>query len=131
MKDHEVAQLVNRLRDIAKEFHASGQLRERIAHEVVPHVNRDDPHTTSPSHLPALAEGQCWCCARGCGECHAKESLYEYSRTRYPNGTVVSKSCRIFVSACCAADLMLWDEKHNDFTDWQYAATDHRQPAPD
>lgn len=31
MKDHEIAKLVNDLRDIAKEFHATQQLRERIA----------------------------------------------------------------------------------------------------
>lgn len=36
MKDHEIAALVNRLRDIAIGFHASGQLRERIAHEIAP-----------------------------------------------------------------------------------------------
>lgn len=34
MKDHEVAALVNRLRDIAVEYHAAQQLRERIAIEV-------------------------------------------------------------------------------------------------
>lgn len=34
LKDHEIAQLVNRLRDIAITFHAAGQLRERIAAEV-------------------------------------------------------------------------------------------------
>jgi hypothetical protein len=31
VKDHEIAQLVNDLRDIAKEFHSAQQLRERIA----------------------------------------------------------------------------------------------------
>jgi hypothetical protein len=34
MKDHEIAQLVNRLRDIAVKYHAAQQLREQIAIEV-------------------------------------------------------------------------------------------------
>ena len=36
MKDHEIAQLVNALRDCAVEFHSAQQLRERIAALVVP-----------------------------------------------------------------------------------------------
>jgi len=35
-KDHEVRELVGRLTAIAKEFHAAGQLRERIAQEIRP-----------------------------------------------------------------------------------------------
>lgn len=35
-KPHEVADLVNRLRDIAVKHHGSQQLRERIAHEIRP-----------------------------------------------------------------------------------------------
>lgn len=35
-KDHELRELVNRLRDIAREFHGSQQLRERIAAEILP-----------------------------------------------------------------------------------------------
>ncbi|HHT7463903.1 TPA: hypothetical protein ACT1U1_001019 [Raoultella ornithinolytica] len=31
MKDHEIRELVNQLRDIAIEYHAAGQLREQIA----------------------------------------------------------------------------------------------------
>lgn len=34
MKDHEIREMVNRLRDIAVEFHDSEQLRERIAREI-------------------------------------------------------------------------------------------------
>ena len=36
MKDHEVAALVNRLTQIAKEFSGTQQLRERIAREIRP-----------------------------------------------------------------------------------------------
>lgn len=40
MKDHEIAELVNTLRDIAIEFAGQQQLRERIAHAVVPALKR-------------------------------------------------------------------------------------------
>jgi hypothetical protein len=36
LKDHEVAALVNRLTEVAKTFHSTQQLRERIAHEIRP-----------------------------------------------------------------------------------------------
>ncbi|WP_462182846.1 hypothetical protein [Klebsiella variicola] len=34
MKDHEIRELVNQLRDIAIEYHSAGQLREQIARVV-------------------------------------------------------------------------------------------------
>lgn len=40
MKDHEIRELVNELRDTAVQFHATQQLRERIAYIVVPHLKR-------------------------------------------------------------------------------------------
>jgi hypothetical protein len=40
VKDHEIAQLVNALRDTAVQFHDHDSLRERIAHLVVPAINR-------------------------------------------------------------------------------------------
>lgn len=36
IKDHEIAKIVNDLRDVAVEFHATQQLRERIAQVIVP-----------------------------------------------------------------------------------------------
>lgn len=36
MKDHEIAELVNRLTHIAREYGQTQQLRERIAHEIRP-----------------------------------------------------------------------------------------------
>lgn len=36
MKDNEIALIVNQLRDIAVTFHNTQQLRERIAHVIVP-----------------------------------------------------------------------------------------------
>lgn len=70
--------------------------------------------------LPALGKDQAWACGSGCGECQPKASLFEYSRTEYPNGNVDSKSERIFVSQCCDSTLMLWDEGKQDFEDWEY-----------
>lgn len=40
MKDHEIAKLVNDLREVAIEFHGAQQLRERIAQLVVPAIDR-------------------------------------------------------------------------------------------
>lgn len=39
-KDHEVAQLINQLRDVAIEFHDTQQLRERITRLVKPFVDK-------------------------------------------------------------------------------------------
>lgn len=36
MKDHQIAAMVNSLRDIARQFHGHGSLRERIANVLVP-----------------------------------------------------------------------------------------------
>jgi len=36
MKDHEIAELVNKLTDIAKNYHGHGCLREKISKAVVP-----------------------------------------------------------------------------------------------
>ena len=49
MKDHEIAAIVNELRDIAVQYHGSGQLRERIAHAIVPVLKSLNP--VQPSTL--------------------------------------------------------------------------------
>lgn len=36
MKDHQKRELINELRDVAIQFHGAQQLRERIAHLVLP-----------------------------------------------------------------------------------------------
>ena len=43
IKDHQIAQIVNQLRDIAIEFHMVQQLRERIAHVIVPVLKAQQP----------------------------------------------------------------------------------------
>lgn len=44
MKDHEIAQLVNELTKVAKEFHATQQLRERISQLVIKAVKFEPPY---------------------------------------------------------------------------------------
>ncbi|AUT68561.1 MULTISPECIES: hypothetical protein [Paraburkholderia] len=43
MKDHEIAALVNKVRDIAVEFHGAQQLRDRIANVLVPVLTPSAP----------------------------------------------------------------------------------------
>lgn len=40
LKDHQIAELVNTLRDIAIKYHDTQQLREQIAHVLVPVLKR-------------------------------------------------------------------------------------------
>lgn len=61
LKDHEVAALVNRLRDIALEFRDTEQLRERIAQEIIP--VRDTLAATQPKAPDAC------CITDPSGEC--------------------------------------------------------------
>lgn len=70
------------------------------------------------SGLPVLEAGQSWACGSGCGYCTPKESALEYSREEFPDGRVISKTQRVFVSACCGEDLLLWDENKQDFLPW-------------
>lgn len=49
MKDHEIRELVNQLRDIAIKYHGTGQLRERIAHVVRAAMLQTKPVCTCPS----------------------------------------------------------------------------------
>ncbi len=53
MKDHEIRELVNQLRDIAIEYHGTQQLRERIARAVRAAMLAASPHDT-----PALNSAQ-------------------------------------------------------------------------
>ncbi|HCT9208148.1 TPA: DUF551 domain-containing protein [Klebsiella pneumoniae] len=46
MKDHEIRELVNQLRDIAIEYHGTQQLRERIARAVRAAMLAAAPHDT-------------------------------------------------------------------------------------
>jgi hypothetical protein len=54
MKDGEIAKVVNELRDIATQYHATQQLRERIANVVVPLLSQAAPVAASTE--PNLGE---------------------------------------------------------------------------
>ncbi|KTH33821.1 DUF551 domain-containing protein [Klebsiella aerogenes] len=47
LKDHQIRELVNQLRDIAIEYHGTQQLRERIARVLRAAMLRDEPVTTA------------------------------------------------------------------------------------
>lgn len=55
MKDHEIRELVNQLRDIAIEYHGAQQLRERIARAVRAAILQAEPVTTT-SKLPGVID---------------------------------------------------------------------------
>lgn len=83
------------------------------------------------STLPTIPPHQQWCCGdRGCGPTTPVPSMHEYSRTEHQNGDVESMQQRVYVSACCRGDLLLWDEEKQDFLDWEYVeASAARQEA--
>lgn len=58
MKDHQIRELVNQLRDIAVKYHATGQLREKIARVVRAAMLQTKPDCTCPSGDGSL----CWPC---------------------------------------------------------------------
>ena len=54
LKDHQIAAMVNTLRDIARQFHGHDSLRERIANVLVPALKAEaqqPPHATQPSEV--------------------------------------------------------------------------------
>jgi hypothetical protein len=53
-KDHEIAQAINSLRDIAIKYHATQQLRERIVGVVVPLVRRQPAQPSPPTGAEPL-----------------------------------------------------------------------------
>ncbi|WP_262351233.1 hypothetical protein [Klebsiella oxytoca] len=67
MKDHEIRELVNQLRDVSIKYHGAGQLREQIARTVraamlqagnspvIPEGYVMVPKVPSPAHLNSIA----------------------------------------------------------------------------
>lgn len=47
LQDHVIRETVNQLRDIALKYHAAGQLREQIAHVIVPLLQNRAPATSA------------------------------------------------------------------------------------
>lgn len=70
--------------------------------------------------LPEIGKTQSWCCENGCGECKPVMDDFEYSRTEDMAGNLIeSKTEVVWVSNCCKADLMLWDEDKQNFVDFE------------
>lgn len=68
--------------------------------------------------LPQKEPHQEWCCSEGCGNCSPVQADFEYYREEDLQGNVLdTKSMKIWVSNCCNADLLLWDEQQQDFVD--------------
>lgn len=81
--------------------------------------------------LPVITAQQAWCCENGCGTCTPVQIDFEYSRTESPDGVVLeSLTEKVWRSACCRAELMLWDEAKQDFVPWEPVAA-FRPYSPD
>lgn len=74
-----------------------------------------------PEVLPEIALDQVWCCSEGCGECQPVQTEFEYGRaTDLRTGAVTERKVgQVWVSACCKADLMLWDKAEDNFVDFK------------
>lgn len=59
MKDHQIRELVNELRDIAVEYHGTQQLRERIARTIRAAMLQGAEPVTTAYKLPELTDSQC------------------------------------------------------------------------
>jgi hypothetical protein len=73
--------------------------------------------------LPEIQPGQSWCCEEGCGECTPVQVEFEYSRSESPPGVIVRREVgNVWVSHCCKAGLMLWDEGKQGFINLEQGA---------
>lgn len=85
--------------------------------------------------LPELTATQTWCCAGGCGDCSPKEIAFPYSiiRDAETDELIERRTHRAYVSNCCGADLMLWDESvgtEGDFVEFSlYPQQGHDIPS--
>jgi hypothetical protein len=78
--------------------------------------------------LPVLDTSQVWCCSEGCGECAPIQVEFEYGSTERPIGTLVERKVgQVWVSACCKADLELWDESKQNFVSFTMGGRLERQ----
>ncbi|CAB3754444.1 hypothetical protein [Paraburkholderia humisilvae] len=69
--------------------------------------------------LPDLDEGQQWTCENGCGNCRPEHADFEYSHEEALDGALLdSKMCKVWVSHCCKANLVLWDERSEGEVAW-------------
>ncbi|UWC45378.1 hypothetical protein [Klebsiella aerogenes] len=61
LKDHQIRELVNQLRDIAIEYHGTQQLRERIARALRAAMLQAEPVTTANKLGNSPVIPDCWC----------------------------------------------------------------------
>lgn len=100
MKDHEIRELVNQLRDVAIKYHGAGQLREQIARTVRSAMLQASPVCTCPSgdgslrwpcpvhpgNSPMIPEGYVMVPKRLTAENGAKGALSgEFSENKFVN----------------------------------------------
>lgn len=89
MKDHEIRELVNQLRDVAIKYHGAGQLRDQIARVVRAHMLQAGTLTNEgyqPGNSPVIPEGYVMVPMRLTAENGAKGVLSgEFSETQFVN----------------------------------------------
>lgn len=70
--------------------------------------------------LPALQDGQSWCCDNGCGETKPVVKQFEYSREEDRAGNLIeSKTVPVWRSGCCGVGLFLHDRATETSTSWE------------
>lgn len=58
-------------------------------------------------------------CAKGCGPCSVKTIDFVWREVHDRNGKLLEQNTTpVDVSACCGADLMLWDEGRQEFVEF-------------
>lgn len=90
MKDHEIRELVNQLRDVAIKYHGAGQLREQISRVVRAHMLQFGALTNEGTKLagnsPVIPDGYVMVPMRLTAENGAKGALSgEFSETKFVN----------------------------------------------
>lgn len=69
--------------------------------------------------LPDLADSQQWTCENGCGNCRPVQADFEYSREETQDDVLLkSKTCKVWVSHCCKANLVLLDDQNEVEVAW-------------
>lgn len=79
--------------------------------------------------LPEITSTQQWCCEHGCGETVPVQKEFTYRETfDMQTGSLVGRTIgKVWVSNCCGAGLILWDESvpqgkyMGNFIDWKPA----------
>lgn len=82
MKDHEIALLVNRLRDIARDYHAAQQLREQIARVIVDPLRNLSIEAETLAHGKRLADARILDLESRLSEAMQRESALHIARDR-------------------------------------------------